>query len=429
MKAVKSLVSDDIPMKFIYATVGMAAVLPEYIAPLMTLACFIVFKRHFSLTGQKVKMGEVGKVFLLFMCFSAISCIWSLTPIYSVAISLLWMGMLLGSFFISNMCNTRGRLETLVVCFSVGGGIVGAIGLLQYILLLAKIDVPNPLWSIIDVLIYKILPFSITDTAPVWSDSRAASTFDNPLICATYLIMALPVAGYGFTGGKRSNRTICGISALLILGGIVATTSRGAAIAAVVSIIILLFINSRKLLSVLVTLFAAIGGFAVVLLNRHLLVEGDMGSSSGSRIRMWKACWELIKNKPVLGYGAGCQGTSMGMAEYGVNKPHAHNLYIELTTELGFVGIAFFLVVLGFIVYDIIKLIRHGGIYGKMGVAALAVLAGVLVASLTEFTFQTPKELQYFMIFLGMLEAAKRLADKEPKKTHKPKKEKETVTV
>ena len=35
---------------------------------------------------------------------------------------------------------------------------------------------------------------------------------------------------------------------------------------------------------------------------------------------------------------------------------------------------------------------------------------GFAVISLTEFTLQTPKELQYFMLVLGMLEATKRMA-------------------
>ncbi len=413
--APKTLKNDAFPMKFIYITVAAAAVFPEYIAPIFTLACFLVFKKHFSLTSQKVKMGEVGKVFLLFMCYSFISSFWSSTPIFSGAVSLLWMGMLLGSFFISNMATTRDRFESLVVCFSVGGGIVGGIGLLQYILLLAGIDVPNPLWSVLDGVIYKIMPFEITETANVWESSRAASTFDNPLVCATYLIMAFPLAVYGFTSGKKENRTVCGISALLILGGIIGTTSRGAAVAVIASLVVLVFINSRKMLSVLATLAAAVVAFAAVIIKRDSLFEMDLEYSNDSRIRIWKACIELIKNKPIFGYGAGNQTTASGLEGYGIIKPHAHSLYFEITAELGIVGLIFLAVVFIFIMRDIIKLIKTGGIYRRMGIAFLSVEVGFLVASVTEFTMQTPKELQYFMLVLGMLEAAKRLALKETK--------------
>ena len=402
--------TDSSSRKLLYFTVLTAAILPEYIAPILTLVFFIVFKRRYSLTGQKVKLGTVGKVFLLFMCYSLISAVWSPTPVYSAAISLLWMGMLLGSFMISNLTVDKNQLQSLIGAFSLGGGIVGGIGFLQYILLLCRVNVPNPVWSVFDKLIYGLMPFEITETASVWAHTRASSTFDNPLICATYLIIALPIAVYGFISGEKRKRKMCGISALLIIGGLVGTTSRGAAIAALVSLVVLVFMNSKKALSVIAALAASAGAFALVIIKRNEVFEFDLEKSTDSRIKMWNACAELIKRKPVFGYGAGSQSTALGMAEFGIDKPHAHSLYIEMTTELGVVGIIFLLVVFGFIVYDIIKLIRCGKYYKRLGIAFLAVIAGFAVSSFTEFTLQTPKELQYFMFFLGILEAAKRLA-------------------
>ena len=412
----RTLKSDDIPMKFIYITVGLAAALPEYLAPILTLACFLVFKKHFSLTSQKVKMGDVGKVFLLFMCYSFISCIWSQTHIYSGAISLLWMGMLLGSFFISNMATTRARFENLVVCLSLGGGVVGGISLIEYVLLLAGVKIPNPLWQLLDNAIYAILPFDIYPTAHVWSTTRASATFDNPLICATYLIMVFPIAVYGFMSAKKKNRRICGVCALLIIGGVLGTTSRGAAVAIVASLAVLLFINSKKIVPVLVTLVGAVSAFAVVILKRNAIFAQDFALSTDSRIKMWKAIIDLIKKYPLFGYGAGCVNTRREFLAYKVHKPHAHNLFFEITAELGIIGLIFFMVVMALILKDIIILIRTGGIYKRMGVAFLSVMAGFFVISLVEFTLQTPKELQYFMIVLGMLEAAKRLALAEKSK-------------
>ncbi len=423
MKNCKSrLISDEIPFNYIYITLLVSAILPEYLAPFLTLSCFPVFKRHFSLTGQKVKMGTVGKVFLLFMCYSLLSSFWSLTPIYSAAISLLWMGMLLGSFFVSNMTTSERKLESFVSAFSIGGAVVGGIGFIQYVFLLCGVKVPNPLWSVLDGLIYKLMPFSIMDTATVWESSRAASTFDNPLICATYLLMALPIAVYGFTSGIKKHRKICFVSSILILGGIVGTTSRAALFAAIVSLVILIFMNSRKALSVIVTLVATSVAAVIVLVKRYNILEVDLEKSTDSRLKMWSACLKLIKERPLFGYGAGSQSTALGLKQFNLNKPHAHSLYFEMTTELGFVGIIFLAVVFALILYDVIKLIRHGGIYTKLGIAFLAVIASFLVASLTEFTLQTPKELQYFMLALGMLEAAKRLAANDclPVKKEKP---------
>ena len=50
------------------------------------------------------------------------------------------------------------------------------------------------------------------------------------------------------------------------------------------------------------------------------------------------------------------------------------------------------------------------------GAAFAASLLGFLIASMTEFTLQTPKELQFFMLFLGAVEATKRLAPERVRK-------------
>lgn len=405
--------TDAASRNFIYLTAALAAILPEYIAPLLTLGGFVVFKRRFSLTNQKVKLGNVGKVFLLFMCYSLLSAFWSLTPIYSAAISLLWMGMLLGSFMVSNLAVEKKHLEMLVTFFSLGGGVVGGIGFLQYLLLLAGAKLPNPLWSFFDKIIYAVLPFDITETANVWGDSRASSTFDNPLICATYLIIILPIAVYGFISGEKKHRKICGISALLILGGIVGTSSRGAALAVLASLAVLLFMNSKKALGIGVTIVVSAGVFVLGIVKRNEFLEYDLEKSTDTRLKIWGACFKEISERPLFGFGAGCESTAQKISEYGINRPHAHSLYIEITAELGLAGLVFLLTVFGFIMYDIIKLIKLGGKWGRLGIAFLAVIVGFSVISLTEFTLQTPKELQYFMLVLGLLEATKRIALKD----------------
>lgn len=422
-KASKTLKSDDFLIKFIYITVGLCALLPEYIAPIFTLVCFLVFKKHFSLTSQKVKMGTVGKAFLLYTCYSLLSAFWSSTPIFSAAISLLWMGMLLGSFFISNMTTTHERFEKLILYFSIGGGAAGGIALIQYILLMAKVKVPNPFWAILDTLIYKLLPFTVLDTSPEWSLSRSASTFDNPLILATYLIIVFPLAVYGFFCGKKENRVICGICSLLSLAGIISTTSRGPALALIASLVIIVFLNSKKAIGVIATIASAGGAIVLSLLKRDSIDKLDLNNTINVRFDIWDACVKAIAKKSIFGYGAGCETTSEILLQSGIAKPHAHSLFFEIACELGLLGLVLLLAVFVLVFYDIFKLIRAGGIYKKMGITFLASIVGFIVASTTEFTLQTPKELQFFMLFLGMIEAAKRLALHDSKTAVPPPKE------
>ena len=50
-------------------TLLCAAFLPEYIAPVFTLSTFLVFKRYFSQTKQKARIGTVGKVSRLYVLY------------------------------------------------------------------------------------------------------------------------------------------------------------------------------------------------------------------------------------------------------------------------------------------------------------------------------------------------------------------------
>ena len=78
--------------------------------------------------------------------------------------------------------------------------------------------------------------------------------------------------------------------------------------------------------------------------------------------------------------------------------------------------------VLAFIVKDCVKIISRGGKWKIMGMCTLSAVAGLMTMSLTEFTFQTPKELQVVMVVMGLLEAALRLSAHAAERGEKAKK-------
>ena len=410
---------DRVPLTLLYVTVAFAALLPEYLAPLMTLFFFPVFKRNCSKLGRKVAIGNTGKALLLFALFGVVSALWSITPIMSAAVSLLWAGMMLGMFQTGVLINTRERLEKLVLLFAAGGGAVGAIGTVQYVLLLFKVPVNNPFWLFLDRAIYRVLPFAVQDTSPVWHTSRAASTFDNPLIVATYLLLVLPFAVAGIKIFKGKRFWACLVSGLFCVGGILGTSSRAAAVASILGLVLFVALsehNWKRIVAVSATTLVAGFFFVLVIFNRYLRYADDFENSTQTRVKIWKACLTMFREHPLLGNGAGCEGTALGLARQGIAKPHAHNLFLELTAELGLVGLLFFAAILTLILIDVVKLVLYHGFYGRLGAAFAASMLGFLIASMTEFTLQTPKELQFFMLFLGAVEATKRLAPKRERK-------------
>lgn len=404
------LPSDQVPWQMALVTLLCAAFLPEYIAPVFTLSTFLVFKRYFGQTKQKARIGTVGKVFLVYMCYMMISFLWSDTKIFSILVPLLWMGMFLGDIFLSNLINRRERLRQAMFFLTIGAATVSVVALLQMLCIKLKIPFPIPFWKDVDHFIFKFLPFSIVTD---FVSTRASATFDNPLILAAYLIIILPVSIYSlFELKKKWQRVTVGVCVLLIFGGIAATYSRGAYLAVIVMLVVLMFLGKKQAMGI-AALFAGILLILPQSVYQRLFAILQLDVSTVTRLAIWGGCLKVFTENPLFGVGAGTENvTNLLQNRFGINQPHAHSLYFELLVEGGLISILFFVAVLSLLVYDLFYLLRSGRKWRRMGVAYLASLAGFLVFSVFEFSLQTPKELQYFMLFLGLVEASKRLCQK-----------------
>ncbi len=410
--------SDKAAWNMALVTLACAALLPEYVAPFFTLSTFLVFKRYFSQTKQKARIGTVGKVFLVYMCYMMISFLWSDTKIFSILVPLLWMGMFLGDIFLSNLIDRRERLRQAIFFITIGAAIVSVIALIQMICFSLHIPFPIPFWKDIDHFVFKFLPFSIVTK---FVTVRASATFDNPLILAAYLILILPVSIYSlFELKKKWQRITAVICVLLIFGGIAATYSRGAYLAVTVMLVILMFLGKKQAFGIA----ALFSGILLVLpqsVYQRFFAMLDLDVSTVTRLAIWGGCLKVFTENPLFGVGAGTENvTNLLQNRFGINQPHAHSLYFELLVEGGLISILFFVAVLSLLVYDLFYLLRSGRQWRRMGVAYLASLAGFLVFSVFEFSLQTPKELQYFMLFLGLVEASKRLCQKSMAKQNIP---------
>lgn len=404
------LPSDRIPWRMALITLLCAAFLPEYIAPVFTLSTFLVFKRYFSQTKQKARIGTVGKVFLVYMCYMMISFLWSDTKIFSILVPLLWMGMFLGDIFLSNLIDRRERLRQAMFFLTIGAAAVSVVALLQMLCIKLKIPFPIPFWKDVDHFIFKFLPFSIVTD---FVSTRASATFDNPLILAAYLIIILPVSIYSlFELKEKWQRITAGVCVLLIFGGIAATYSRGAYLAVIVMLVVLMFLGKKQAVGI-AALFAGILLILPQSVYQRLFAILQLDVSTVTRLAIWGGCLKVFTENPLFGVGAGTENvTNLLQNRFGINQAHAHSLYFELLVEGGLISILFFVAVLSLLVYDLFYLLRSGRKWRRMGVAYLASLAGFLVFSVFEFSLQTPKELQYFMLFLGLVEASKRLCQK-----------------
>ncbi|HOO25229.1 MAG TPA: O-antigen ligase family protein, partial [Clostridiales bacterium] len=321
----------------------------------------------------------------------------------------------------------RESLKKVVYAISLGGGLAGCIGVGQVFLMhyghyiwepLATVF--NPFWGLLDSFLVKIgveylLPKSLLallpHNAPIRIDARASSTFTNPIFLASYMVMTLPFAVYSIGTAKRKRfKALAFLCVVAIVGGVAGSYSRAPYLALGVTVFIMLFMGWKYALSVL----AATPAFLIILpsgVYKRLLTLLDLNDGSiVTRADVWSACMETFRKKWLIGLGPGVGNTRQILInQYGIFQPHAHSLFLQLYLEGGVIGGTLFLALIVWIFVDIIILYARSKQNRPLAVTFFASLTGFLVCGITDYVLYGPKILQFFMLFLGLVVAAKRI--------------------
>lgn len=418
MDKIKEKSADKRLFGMLLATLGVSFVFPEYIAPIFVFFLYIPFLIHFKKTGRNALMGQLGKVFMAYFCYMIISAIWSGTHILSALMGLLWMGCFLGFLEVGNIVNTKEKLKDAITAINVSSGIIGLIGVLQFVTynLCRHTDwfsfrVSNPLYYELDNTIYKMFSFDIINSV---FPSRAASTFSNPLILATFLVITIPFCAFGSVYFKKSkHRKISRACFIFAICGLICTESRGACIAIALSIATLLVSNKKMFKKLLPFILAIAISVPIILVVRYNnSPSGDFLSSTNQRFGIWKVCANVIKEHWFVGLGAGTENLHQILLEaLQKDRAHAHNLFLQVLVEGGIVGGAIVATIIAIIIRNIFTIFKcKDGAYRPYAVLYTASLIGFITISLFEYTLQSPKEMMAFFILLGFIEATLRMA-------------------
>lgn len=420
IQTLRAKYKDNPSWYWLLLTLFLFPILPEYLSPFVLFIGFIIFIKKWKKLGNHALLGDTGKICLTYMLYMVISGIWSNTHILSSLIGLLWMGCFLIYVYIANAVNTKEKLKNAITVVNISAGIIGFIAIVE----IATYNLsnqfewfsftfPNPLYYNINDYIYDLIPVEIINDK---FSSRASSTFDNPLILATYLVVATPFCAFGSICFSHSrNRKISRICLLFAIGGIIFTSARSAYIAVAISIaVILLSTRNKKLLyKLLPFVFILVITIPFGMYLRYKNSDpGAFAASTEKRFEIWKSCFDMIIHKPLFGYGAGTDNVHTMLRDiYSIDRSHAHNFFIEMLVEGGIIGIIFIVIITALIIrsiYRIIKCKNHS--FKTYAVLYNSSLLGFVTISLFEFTLQSPKELMIFFALLGFLEATYRIA-------------------
>ncbi len=198
---------------------------------------------------------------------------------------------------------------------------------------------------------------------------RVYGTFNQPNPYAGYINMSLPIAlSLLLLGRNWATRILVGIVAILLGIAEYLTKSNGGEIAISVAVLFIFILGFPRLRKP-----AAIGGVGILLLIAALLAgvvpqrltlpilrklglvaisftsPSSQDFSTAERLAHWIAGINMFLDHPFTGVGIGNYGTAYGPYHVTIfvnSLDHAHNYYINISAEVGIIGLVTFVLLL-----------------------------------------------------------------------------------
>ncbi len=183
---------------------------------------------------------------------------------------------------------------------------------------------------------------------------RAVSTLENPNMLGEYLVMIIPIALAVIITGEYVNRRRMTFFTLIMGFCLVLTWSRGAWLGLIFAFVILMFIWHRR------SLWLVFGGLVALplasfvmpesILKRFTSIGNLADTSTAYRVNIWRGAVRMIRDHLFPGIGVGEGPWKVVYPDYtlpGIEQaPHSHNLFMQITVEMGIVALFVFLAVL-----------------------------------------------------------------------------------
>lgn len=178
---------------------------------------------------------------------------------------------------------------------------------------------------------------------------RVYSFFDNPNTFAEVLILLLPLVLALILCSRHliSKLIACGIFAVGV-AALGMTYSRASWVGIACAMVVMVFLWRPKLIPAFVLLCCvAIPFLPSTIWNRILTIANPADSSTSSRIPLYQAALEVIRNRPITGAGLGTAATQRYIADYNLYHAeapfvHSHNFYLEVWIQAGLLGVVGF---------------------------------------------------------------------------------------
>ena len=327
----------------------------------------------------------------------------------SLASAIMYVILLLMYFLVVNLINTKEWLDRCLSAIAIPSGIVAAVGILGY----ASVNMPGR-W--IDAGMFANI------------ESRAVATFDNPNMLATYLILTAPFVWMYLIRRETSGsgRVIAVLATLSSSVCMILTWSRGGWLGMIAAVTVFFVANYKYTLKyfLLIGLSSPLwinllpGNIA----NRFASIGNLADSSSYYRLYTWKGTLRMIADHYLGGIGVGDSAFSHVYPLYAYVgteiTAHSHNLFLELTVELGVMGLVMFLIAIFMIVqrgFGCIKYNPENKHVVSAVSAAIAGLAGALVHGVVDHIWYNYRVFFMFWVVAAFICAFANVYQRKPR--------------
>ena len=365
---------------------------------LLIFTGFTLVLKILTTPDMKLKYFRSNIWMVLFLVVIAVSALTSISLEESMNIALVMIAFAMAYFIIINTIETKKQFKAILYMFVIAAGISAVFGIYQYIFG----DVYSQAW--LDADMFEDIKM------------RVYSTFENPNVYGEYLILAIPIAVSLFWTEKGfwKKTFLLGISGITMLAMIL-TFSRGCWLGILFALAILAVIIDRRFIILgLIGLMMLPFVLPDTIINRFMSI-GDMSDSSTSyRVYIWMGSLAMLKDYWLSGIGLGETSFNTIYPLYSYNNieaPHSHNLYLQIVSQFGIMGLIIFLaIVYNFYKDTAISMLKKKNI---LLAGIIAGLTGFFLESMFDYTWYNYRVILIFWMVLSFGIAATKLKENE----------------
>ena len=241
-----------------------------------------------------------------------------------------------------------------------------------------------------------------------FQENRFNWLYVHPVMAGTYLGLAV-VLVVSYLASRSEDRPVkwpgLAYTGLLCINGaaLLATRTRGAIAGCALGVVVAILCSRRRRrkLDALVVM-GAVAGFVTLVFGGVVLRFLERGesvetlSTLNSRTELWEQAFEMVKARPLTGYGL---TASRGVFFETVGLGGAHNAFVNVLTDAGVFGLLWFLGLLVVLAASLWRLKKRSAFLGDRTLL-WAVLGFLLVNSTTNEALGTPANVANIWLFL-----------------------------